>query len=230
MSERTLNVGGMAVDYAKAAGWAEDYLVKSLGKSAYPAYDAYEGSGKDNPRLGQADLLAPALLNVSRNPVPTFYGLEGIRGTLNERLEMIPVGITLDRADQSLLADVAALFAVLDDPAPKHIRMTVLSKVLARKRPGLIPVFDRFVGRCYTYGANPPVPSVRKRTREGYALAWLVAVRADLLDRQEEWEKLAAIAPAGQVPISPLRALDIVAWNAGKEDLGGSDEDEEDGD
>ena len=110
------------------------------------------------------------------------------------------------------------LFGVLDS-RPAFVGMTTLSKVLSRKRPGLIPVFDVAVRHCYTECDGAPVPVEKARSWEGYARAWLDAVRDDLVRHHREWEALAALAPEDQMPISPLRALDIVAWRAGQKAL-----------
>lgn len=210
-----LTVGGLTVEPARAQTWAREYLVESPGRSSYPAYDAYEGSGRNNHELGDADLLAPALLNVSQNPVPTYYALKGLVPALNESLRGIPTGLALQNADDSQLVAIARLFRVLDDPAPKHVGMTTLSKVLARKRPGLIPVYDSAVAHCYSGSDSAPVPWQTGRSWEGYAQAWLKAVQHDLCGQLEAWRQLAHIAPPDDVAISPLRALDIVSWRAG---------------
>ncbi|WP_437770477.1 DUF6308 family protein [Arthrobacter sp. KNU40] len=210
-----LTVGGLTVDLAQAKTWAREYLVESPGRSSYPAYDAYEGSGRDNHELGDADLLAPALLNVSQNPIPTYYALKRLMPVLNESFRAIPTGLPLQDAEDSQLDAIARLFRVLDDPAPKQIGMTTLSKVLARKRPGLIPVYDSAVAHCYSGSDNAPVPWQPGRSWEDYARAWLKAVQDDLRGQLEAWQELARIAPADDVGISPLRALDIVSWRAG---------------
>lgn len=65
--------------------------------------------------------------------------------TLSESFREIGTGLALQDAEDSQLDAIARLFRVLDDPAPKHVGMTTLSKVLARKRSGLIPVYDSAV-------------------------------------------------------------------------------------
>lgn len=99
--------------------------------------------------------------------------------------------------------------------------MTKLSKVIARKRPGLIPIFDRFVRHCYSGCANAPVLPMDGRTWEAYSRAWLEAVQSDLVNQLPQWQDLAAIAPGPE--ISPLRALDIIAWRAGQRGLSKKD-------
>jgi hypothetical protein len=211
----TLRVGGLSVPYEQAQNWATDYLVNHPGGSGYPAYDTYEGAGKERIDVGQADLLAIALLNVSRNPIPTYYALEALIPKLNEHLQGVEFDLPLEEASSDTLDAVAKLFSVLDPKRPKWVKMTKVAKVLARKRPGLIPIYDKYVAYCYTDCTDAPVPPVKGRSWEAYSRSWLQAVQKDLTDQLDHWQALAAIAPGEK--ISALRALDIVAWRAGQQ-------------
>lgn len=78
---------------------------------------------------------------------------------LNEVLADLPTDAPLDEADDDVLAAVAALYAVLDQvPKQPQVGMVKLSKVLARKRPGLIPIYDEAVRECYTDCEGPRRP------------------------------------------------------------------------
>ena len=92
------------------------------------------------------------------------------------------------------------------DVAPRSTRSYVLDIV--------IPVYDEAIGHCYSGCEGAPVPWDRERPWAGYAAAWLRAVRDDLVRHHGAWAELAAIAT--DPPITPLRALDIVAWRAGQ--------------
>ncbi|MBT2534614.1 DUF6308 family protein [Arthrobacter sp. ISL-69] len=81
----TLKVGGAKVDIDEAKAWARAYLMERPRTSAYPAYDGYPGSPGDS--VEPQDLLAVALLNVSNNPIPVYYGLESLMAPMNERLK-----------------------------------------------------------------------------------------------------------------------------------------------
>lgn len=208
----TLTLGGLKVSYDVAERWAREYLVENPGRSSYPAYDSYPGSCSDE--IGRQDLLAIVLLNVSDKPVPTYYALDSLIQPLNALLASPDIKGNLEDASPATLDAVARLFSVLDKDRPKGVRMTKVSKVIARKRPGLIPVFDRFVRHCYTGCAQAPVPPVNGRSWEAYSRAWLEAVQKDLVNQLPQWRALAAIAPGPE--ISPLRALDVIAWRAGQ--------------
>jgi hypothetical protein len=93
--------------------------------------------------------------------------------------------------------------------------MTKLSKVLHRKRRQLIPLYDKNIKRVYFIaGVKPRLSFQAGRSWEGYAAAWIRAVQHDLQDQIDKWNGLAAFA--SEPGITPLRALDIVAWGLGE--------------
>lgn len=204
-----LRVGGETVLFDEARGWAAEYLVERPGTSAFPAYDGYPGA--DTDAVGPQDLLAVALLNVSNKPLKVYYGLEGQMELLNERLKNPELEGSLRGASQGTREAIADLFDVLEERPAGNVRLTTLSKVLHRKRPELLPLFDGKIAHCYTDCAGAPVPKVKKRSKRDYRLR---AVQCDLDSQHDMWEEIAAIAPGPK--ITPLRALDIVGWELGK--------------
>jgi hypothetical protein len=176
-----------------------------------PAYDGYPGSPSDS--VEAQDLLAVALLNVSNNPIPVYYGLESLMAPMNERLEDPAITGDLATADDDTLEAIVRLFGVLEASPTKYVRLTTLSKVLHRKRPELLPLFDDNIGYCYSECEGAPVPFEDGRSRADYRRAWLKEVRKDLATQYPYWEEIAAIAPGPK--ITPLRALDIIGWELG---------------
>jgi len=207
----TLKVGGASVELDEAKAWAHTYLVERPRTSAYPAYDGYPGSPSDS--VEAQDLLAVALLNVSNNPVPVYYGLESLMAPINERLEDPAITGDLATADDDTLEAIVRLFGVLEASPTKYVRLTTLSKVLHRKRPELLPLFDDNIGYCYSECEGAPVPFEDGRSRADYRRAWLKEVRTDLATQLPYWEEISAIAPGPK--ITPLRALDIIGWELG---------------
>jgi hypothetical protein len=112
----TLTLGGLKVSYDLAERWATEYLVENPGRSGYPAYDSYPGSCADE--IGQQDLRAIVLLNVSDKPVRTYYALESLIEPLNALLASPDIKGTLEDASPATLDAVAKLFSVLDDDRP----------------------------------------------------------------------------------------------------------------
>lgn len=115
--------------------------------------------------------------------------------------------VTADPADLDRLGE---LFAVLDGKGISGARGAVLSKLLHRKRPAFIPLYDKQVGLVYQSGADAPVPAVKDRTWREFTPLCASALQVDLRRDLPYWKEIAALAVDPQ--ITPLRALDIVAW------------------
>lgn len=210
MSE--LRVGGIAVDREAAVQHATSYLTSGHGW-AYPSYDGYDAQHATGP-LVDADLLAPLLLNVNRISISTYEALQTARPQLQRVLDQLSPDLTLVDADQQQVSVTAELFGVLDGTGIPGAQGTVLSKLLHRKRPGLIPLYDEQVRGVYQDGDQAPVPPQRGRSWQQFWAVFTTAVQADLVREFDFWQQLAALAPGP--PVTALRALDIVAWWAGR--------------
>ncbi|MFD7161012.1 DUF6308 family protein [Kribbella sp. NPDC059898] len=206
-----LRVGGVVVEREQAIEWAREYLT-GASAWAYPAYDAYDARS-DPKRIDDADLLAPVLLNVGRLTLEAYYGLQERRARLQECLAAIPEDAELTSAGDDDLEPIRLLFGVLDDPGIPGVQGTILAKILHRKRPGLIPLYDERVRRCYQVGQGAPLPVRRGRPWGEFFVVLAMAMRKDLVDQLAVWTEIANLATGPR--ISLLRALDIVAWRAG---------------
>ncbi len=212
----TVRIGGVAVDRELALESARTYLSRR-DRFGYPAYDSFGSEG--GPWLvSDADFVAPVLLNAEMNS-RTFYALEGIRPHLENWLVKIPLDARLVEAGPSELALLGELFSVLDsDDLPVDARGSILAKVMHRKRPAFIPLYDRFVDYCYRGVDCAPVAKDRKRTWREFLPLLGQAIIDDLTSEQEFFEEVAGLTD-GPV-ITTLRALDIVAWHAGRTHIG----------
>jgi hypothetical protein len=174
---------------------------------AFPSYDRLVTNGAAS--LVDGDLLAPALI-----------GAEVDRGRFALLREMLPAlgGITalppvpLESADDAVVEQVADLFAVLDEApyAGKGVRGTIISKVLHRKRPDLVPLYDSRIFESYT------APGVIERSthrswREFMALL-CQQMRADLQGQSAAFDDLVGVAGDAGALLTRLRILDILVW------------------
>lgn len=160
------------------------------------------------------DLLAPILLNVRHISLQTYDSLIEALPDLNANLALISRDAALETASARDLGRVSDLFGVLDDLALPGVQLTTLSKILHRKRPRMIPLYDEHIRRCYQELGDPPVPGEKGRSWGGFADLWLPAVQNDLATQLSSWQEIAALAPGPA--ITPLRALDIVGWFRGR--------------
>jgi len=170
-----IRVGGALIERERAIDWAHEYLTGSAAW-AYPAYDAYQVRS-DQDSIEDADLLAPMLLDVNRLTLKAYYGLQEQRDRLQEWLAAIPRDAELISAEDDDLEPIRMLFGVLDDPGIPDVRGPILAKILHRKRPGFIPLYDEkhpplLPGHRAGTGSSPArssVGRVLRRPRDGHA-------------------------------------------------------------
>jgi hypothetical protein len=178
---------------------------------AYPYYDGLVTNG-DPATLCTGDLLAPTLLGVNVD-LDRMHTLSALLPLLQRGLDELPP-VDLIEADDGTCDLVAAVFDPLDDPSAldRDVRGSLLAKVLHRKRPGLIPLFDSKVQMFYhSEQCVPPAPKDGRTVRQYMGLL-VRAMRQDLRDNAEEFAALARLVPEDGPPITPLRVLDIVVW------------------
>lgn len=207
-----VRVGGAEKPRFELLEYAADYL-SANGKWAYPAYDSYPGS--PGALVAETDLLAICLLNAGQQIIETYYGLQELIPAMNKALSNPALKGNFADAGPETLSAIADLFGVLDTHPTHQVGKTKLMKVLHRKRPSLIPLFDENIRRCYSVLGSKPVPSMRHRLHRDFALAWLPVLQKDLRDQHGLWEEIVSMADPN-VPISPLRAIDIAGWHMGR--------------
>lgn len=174
---------------------------------AYPAYDRLVTNG--GPVLVDGDLLAPNLIGAEVDRA-RFLLLRELMPRIAGVADLPPVA--LQDAGDEVLREVAALFAVLDDApyAGRGVRGTILSKVLHRKRPDLVPLYDSRIFESYT------APGVIERSmgrswRESITLL-LEQMRADLQAEATAFAELVALTEDLEAPLTRLRVLDVLVW------------------
>jgi hypothetical protein len=211
-----LRVGGREVDPAIAREWVRAYLNGARGQFGYPSYDGYS-TNADPDRLCDGDLLAPVLLNVQVK-ISSFADLCACRDDLEAALRDVPTDVDLVDADEAVLSGIGELFAVLDSKTrPRNVLGTTLAKVLHRKRPNLVPLYDEQVRRTYQVGEHAPVPVVSQRSWAEFMTLLAASIKTDLNRAREFWDDVTELRPEGGPYVSRLRALDIVAWRLGAE-------------
>ncbi|MFF2937067.1 DUF6308 family protein [Streptomyces mirabilis] len=224
LREPKVRVGGRSVEFEVAARWVRSYFDESANRAAaaakggkpfaYPAYDRMAtGSGPDE--LNDGDFLAPLLLNAGPT-IAAVYSLQAVRPVLEAGLAAIPQDLTLQTAvargrHGPLLQ---GLIGVLDAPGKvPGIGLTKLTKVLHRKRPLFVPLFDQQVKACYySTHVNYPMHPAPGRPEAVFFSTLAECMTRDIEEQPEQWEAMAAQAPDD---VSLLRILDVVAWNLG---------------
>lgn len=187
-----------------------DYLDPALG-CAWPAYDELVTNGE--AVLVDGDLLAPTLIGVHLDRV-RFGVLREMMPRLQGVASLPPM--SLQDADDDAIAAVANLYSVLDE-APyrgRGVRGTILSKVLHRKRPDLVPLYDSVIFEAYTASA---IPRLAERNWVEFMTLLCGAMRQDLHVEADRFAALSGRAAAAGANLTPLRLLDILVWSAERE-------------
>lgn len=183
-----------------------DYLDVRNGY-AYPAYDRLITNG--SAQLVDGDLLAPALIGVHID-AGRFSLLREMLPAL-EAVADLP-GVPLHEADEDHVLCVAGLFGILDEPryAGRGVRGTVVSKVLHRKRPDLVPLYDSRIFEAYT--APGALPRSTDRAWADFIADLCRQMRDDLQAESEAFDVLEQLAAEEGFPVTRLRILDILVW------------------
>jgi len=161
------------------------------------------GGGGDRPEtrdiFAADDVVAVSLLSVSIPPEAVLRILEPRTGLLGNLLGKIPHDTDLWTADRSVIgpgSDAEALWYALE--TIDGIGWVTAGKLLARKRPRLIPVYDSVV---------------KGALMSGQGATWWVDLWEALQDEAlvERLSELKAEADLDE-GISLLRVLDVAAW------------------
>lgn len=189
---------------ACAAGHFSDYT-DPTGTRAFSSYDR-QG---DSKVLEPVDFFAPALLDapVRGEHVRNMFLPGGVYWCLRDAMDTLMANEAASVAqfkDQDLTADKGPWRLVLDVldacGSTPHLKASKVTKILHRKRPALVPIFDSRVAGFY--GLTP-----RKPWR-----FWPV-IQAEVLQHGDWLRHLTkdTLTPDGR-PVTELRALDIVIW------------------
>lgn len=190
---------------------AEDLLLAYIepdGPYAYPAYDDLVTNGSAD--LVDGDLLAPSLLGAHVD-YARFVLLKRMLPSICDGMTALPP-TALEDTDDAGIAAVARVFAILDEPiyARAGARGTIVSKVLHRKRPDLIPLYDSRIWSAYTISGAIGRGSHRPWVEVMQALCHVM--RSDLRNNLAEFEALRQAAAERGARLTPLRILDILVW------------------
>lgn len=167
------------------------------------ASDTFNTFGDNNPySITSDDLLALTTLEVSVSPL-TLRALlqdEKIRSQASGLLREIPNDIDLweDGADIGPESVANQLWVLLK--AQKSIGWVIAGKLLARKRPRLIPIYDEVVKDFFSLDDQFWI-TLREALRTN-----------DLPERIEKLRPSRLTSPAFRYTVSTIRLLDVAIW------------------
>lgn len=190
-------------------GDAEDHVRRYCGLPwsggddetwAYRYFDAVSDQEPDT--VSAVDVLAAGALSVGLSKADlTWFWTAGEQ--LGALLAELPNNVQLADADSRTVEKVQSLAALAT--GSESVSLSLVSKVLHRKRPALIPMLDKATQDHYR--AQLP-------TRGESAYPSLVtALQADLRSNEEILERLGReLGTELKTTITPLRIVDIAIW------------------
>ncbi len=195
---------GVALDYLR------EYYCQRPGTplGAYytgARFDVWDSTGtrdSDADRFTADDLVAVSFLSVAVPPKAAWELLKGRPAEFNSLLAEVSDRDLVD-VDPRDINDTWPAWRLWEELRElRGVDWVIAGKLLARKRPGLIPVYDRVVKTVTGGDRNYWVPFCKELRADGKAL------HHRLLRLHE-----AADVPAA-VPV--LRVFDVIAWMEGK--------------
>lgn len=194
---------------ADLGGCADRHLAYHLDPRNERSFHTYDRAG-DLDKFSALDALAPTLLadHVRReHVVAMFSDNDGPYGALRVAIQRILdetapddnsfIDADLD-SDHGSWGLVRAVLAT--SQSTRGINGSRVSKMLHRKRPGLVPLFDPTVARFYARSVDDPVPFWR-------------ALQADIRANRETAEGMAVGRTTPDYrPVTVIRAVDIAIW------------------
>lgn len=190
------------------AACASEHLATYTDPQGNRAFAAYDRVGVPD-RLDPADFLAPAMLQapVRGEFIIEMYQPEGPYARLREALEAVVADEVaasarfeeLDLGDETGPWGLVRAALRASDHTPR-IKASIVTKILHRKRPQLVPIFDSKVAQYYGVTSAQPWnlwPLLQDDVREH--TGWLDDLSSGIS------------TPDGR-PLSRLRALDIIVW------------------
>ncbi len=204
MAEMRLCAGSLVVEHPDQV--LLDYLDVRNGY-AYPAYDTLVTNG--SATLVDGDLLAAVLIGAHMDP-GRYLLLREMLPAL-EAVAELPA-VAMQDADEDHVMCVAGLFGILDEPryAGRGIRGTVVSKVLHRKRPDLLPIYDSRIFEAYT--AQGVLTRATERSWQQFMALLCLQMHDDLVAEAPAFAELERLAAEEGTPVTQLRILDILVW------------------
>lgn len=198
-----VRVGGLEISAETALELVHKYIDGEVAPWAHRSYDVYT-TNNDSNRLADGDFLAPGLLGVPVDS-PTFVHLRECRLNLEQFLAEIPDDVSLVDATEETLDAIGRPFGVIDDGLVSGARGVILSKILHRKKPALVPIFDQFVWVVY-----------RTRTGEEAKRSWPAFITTLATEMRSDLQGATGLWDRWEPATSALRALDMAVWQLGQ--------------
>ena len=171
------------------------------------AWDLYDGVAVvPNSDLTVCDIILSVALNSQLDTRNKIWHVWQQKRAIEEALTRIPSTLSLS-AEQVPWEDLFYLFEAFC--SAKYAKEAVATKVLHKKRPALIPIYDRVVGEYF----RPHIDArVWQRGGAAFLIQYMQLFRQELLTHEHEIDRLCALAAEQGWLITPVRMLEVLIW------------------
>jgi Family of unknown function (DUF6308) len=180
------------------------YSVYEDGQPRYSGsqFESMAALNSDPNALGPADFLAVSMLSVNVPAEAAIRLLDRDAATINQLLSQIPSDVDIVDADSGML-DAKSPAGLLWDVLRRSrdgLGPTITSKLLAAKRPRLLPIWDSFVEEATGLGTIDYWSKFHYVLADDQRLVW-------------EWlRELRPLAPNMPASVPELRIFDVLLW------------------
>jgi hypothetical protein len=194
-------------DDAAAVAMLQGYYQPAIGaRHSYDGalFDTWDSTGTRHATRNEFtadDLLAVTFLSVRFSAAAAHSVLESKGRTLSERLERVGEDVDLAEVEEPIDAHWAPWKLYDELRSIKGIGLTKATKLMARKRPRLIPIYDSVVAKVTNTVDQQWVP-LREALRQNPSTS---------MERLQGLHERAGLDPR----VSALRVLDVIAWMDG---------------
>jgi hypothetical protein len=182
-------------------------LILAFVEHWYPVYDGVPVA-QDND-LRASDIALSTMLMSRISGVTAGYIFRA-KEPIEDGLAKIPANLDLldVAADDGIPGAEGISQAITAICAVKRAKLAVSTKILHKKRPGLIPILDSVVVGHYAQSC----PTDANRTWGDYAMALTRLVHTDMLNVPSELRELESELKDNGTPLSPCRILNALIW------------------
>lgn len=174
-------------------------------RSEYELYDAV--SVQQDSTLTLFDILLSIMMNSRLDTASKVQSIWRSKGPVEQALAAVPAHVALEDGNVPWEA-VTALFDRFCEI--KYAGAAVATKILHKKRPRLIPIFDSVISACISRCADLVPPA---RASEGERLVCgMKSFRNMLIGCVDSIRRLLLEPEVRTYSLSPVRALEVLLW------------------
>ena len=182
-----------------------DLKLQRFLEHEYELYDGYQDI--DHSTISLLDILISIMMNSRLDTAEKVRSIWLNKHTIEVALKDIPIDLSLESEDVPW-DQIELLFKVCLNI--KNLGPAITTKILYRKRPLLIPIYDSVIGTFLQ--TNNPIKRKHGEPDEKSMIRNIKYFRELLIDAAPYIKQILSKLEMNSYKISPMRALEILIW------------------